>query len=173
MDLSVILLFLVKTTRMKTTFFTAAVLLAAIGFSCSSENTEEKKVEEQLNGTEQTSSDVKPDEQQEAVAPKSIGLKGKFLKEDEYGSRLYAVLLTVDGKTTAIDTVYACEAIPASSFSQYDIPKEAKSACGGWWAGAGDYFYATLEKNKVVVYQGWQDEQQEDEGYHWKALKLN
>lgn len=158
---------------MKTTLLTTAVLLA-IGYSCSSENTEEKNVEEKPKVTEQTSPDAKSGEESAVAShPKSVFLKGKFLKEDDYGSRLYAVLLTVDGKTTAIDTVYACETIPASSFSQYDIPKEAKSACGGWWAGAGDYFYATIEKNKVVVYQGWQDEQQEDEGYHWKAMKLN
>lgn len=156
---------------MKTTILTLAVLLS-IGYSCSSGNDKEKNVEEKSKVSMQNTPDKKTEEAEETMAPKAVQLKGKFLKEDEYGNSQYAVLLTVDGKTTAIDTVLACETIPASNFDQYDIPKTAKSACGGWWAGAGDYFYATIEENKVVVYQGWQDEQQEDEGYHWKAMKL-
>lgn len=158
---------------MKSTFLTVSLLLM-LTYSCTTGDGQTKN--ESGNTSEKVENAASEEKEDETVVletpPKSVQLKGKFLKEDEYGSSYYAVLLTVDGKTTPIDTVNACEVIPASNYDQYDIPKAAKSACGGWWAGAGDYFYATIEKNKVVVYQGWQDEQQEDEGYHWKAMKL-
>ena len=38
------------------------------------------------------------------------------------------------------------------------IPKNAKSAVGGWWAGGGDYFYVAIEEGDAVVYVGYADE---------------
>lgn len=161
-----------ETTFMKSPFFTVSLVLT-LTYSCTSDSEQKGETSGNRQQTiENVSDNDKEEEEAIEAAPKSVQLKGKFLKEDEYGNSQYAVLLTVDGKTKAVDTVLACEPIPASNFGQYNIPKTAKSACGGWWAGAGDYFYATIEKNKVVVYQGWQDEQQEDEGYHWKAMQL-
>lgn len=81
------------------------------------------------------------------------------------------VLLTINGTPYVIDTIQACDPVPASGYSQYEIPSDATAACGGWWAGAGDYFYAMTKEGSVDVYQGWQDEGQTDEGYHWKLLK--
>ncbi|MES2555484.1 MAG: hypothetical protein V4604_04995 [Bacteroidota bacterium] len=127
-------------------------------------STEETTESKEINAQETTPAE-------EIVAPKSVKLSGKFLSEDEYGGSHYQVILTVDGKKEIIDTVMACDPIPASNFSQYEIPKTALTACGGWWAGAGDYFYAILKDSKVVVYQGWQDEEQKDNGFHWKAVK--
>src|SRR3989338_5402261 len=63
------------------------------------------------------------------------------------------------------------EPISVKSRADYDIPADALASCGGWWAGGGDYFYAIWENNNVVVYQGWQDEGQKDNGFHWKAVK--
>lgn len=142
--------------------------------ACSSETktgeTSASKTEE-TTGTNETDVPAEEAPIEEVAPPKSVKLSGKFLSEDEYGSSHYQVILTVDGKKEIIDTVMACDKIPASNFAQYDIPKTALSACGGWWAGAGDYFYAELKDNKVVVYQGWQDEQQTDDGYHWQVVK--
>lgn len=152
-----------------------AFSLLFLAVACSSETkTEETTTETKMEETtEATESDVTTEEatEEEIVAPKSVKLSGKFLSEDDYGGSHYQVILTVDGKKEIIDTVMACDNIPASNFSQYEIPKTALTACGGWWAGAGDYFYAILKDNKVVVYQGWQDEEQKDNGFHWKVMK--
>jgi hypothetical protein len=42
------------------------------------------------------------------------------------------------------------------------------AACGGWYAGAGDYYYALEMKGKIVVMKGWNAEEQTDEGYHYE-----
>ena len=60
--------------------------------------------------------------------------------------------------------------IEKSSYSDLNIPENAIIACQTWWAGAGDYFYVVPTKTGVEVFQGWADEQQEDEGYHWKKI---
>ena len=53
-----------------------------------------------------------------------------------------------------------------------NIPSNAITACGSWYAGAGDYFYLIPDKrNMLKVFQGWQDEGQETPGYHWKKAK--
>ena len=94
---------------------------------------------------------------------------GKPGEEDEIP--LYQVALTVNGQKTILDTVSSCTPIPKEDFKSKEIPQTALAAAGGWWAGAGDYFYAIQEGNDVVVMAGWQDETQEDEGYHYKAFK--
>ena len=59
-----------------------------------------------------------------------------------------------------------------AQFSDMDIPSNAITACGSWYAGAGDYFYLIPDKrNMLKVFQGWQDEGQETPGYHWKKAK--
>jgi hypothetical protein len=161
-------------TTSSTTKGLIAFSLLFLTTACSSETktTEESepaKTEETTTSAEANTEETTPEE--EVAPPKSVKLSGKFLNEDEFGGSHYQVILTVDGKKEIIDTVMACDKIPASNFAQYDIPKTALSACGGWWAGAGDYFYAELKDNKVVVYQGWQDEQQTDDGYHWEVVK--
>jgi hypothetical protein len=162
-------------TTSSTTKGLIACSLLFLAVACSSETktgeTTETKMEETTGTNETTASSEETTTEEEVIAPKSVKLSGKFLNEDEFGGSHYQVILTVDGKKEIIDTVMACDKIPASNFSQYEIPKTALSACGGWWAGAGDYFYADLKDNKVVVYQGWQDEEQKDEGYHWEVVK--
>ena len=62
--------------------------------------------------------------------------------------------------------------VEKSQFSDMDIPSNAITACGSWYAGAGDYFYLIPDKrNLLKVFQGWQDEEQEDEGFHWEFLQ--
>lgn len=65
----------------------------------------------------------------------------------------------------------SAELIAKADYKSKDIPENAIAACGGWWAGAGDYFYVVAADNKLVIFQGWQDEGQTDEGYHWKKMK--
>ncbi len=81
---------------------------------------------------------------------------------------LSIVSIKIGAQLTVVDSLSVCETI---SPGENEIPKDAISACGGWWAGAGDYLYIKYEGNDAVVMAGWQAEEQEDEGYHYKELK--
>jgi hypothetical protein len=155
--------------------FSCTLIASSILFTaCSSEATKTTETDTATEKTEQESEESSKEEptiQAEVTPVKSVKLSSKYLGELDYGVPQYQVLLTVDGKKQILDTVAACTPIPASNFKQYEIPADAKSACGGWFAGGGDYFYATITDGKAVVFQGWQDEGQEDDGYHWKERK--
>ncbi len=162
-----------KKLIMKQTFLFLGIFLASI-VSCTS--TETPTVSD-TKTIEKTAEEEVESEQQEAAVDleepvTSVKLKGKFLRELDYGMREHLVILEVNGKSQTIDTVATCDPITKKSYTQYDIPATAKSACGGWWAGYGEYFYATIENDKAVVYYGWQDEGQEEPGYHWEVKKL-
>lgn len=96
----------------------------------------------------------------------------KELGEDELGTPHTLVSVVVAGKIKVIDTVMACSVLKKQEFAQHNIPETAIDACGGWWAGAGDYFYLIEKNNQLQVFSGWLDEGQEDESYHWKKLKV-
>jgi hypothetical protein len=150
---------------MKARFFTS-LFLVMLTAGCS----EAPPVNNQPVVQDTTSVPQEPAKEPEAPAPK-VKLTGEFLRETEYGAPQHLVLLDVDGKSRTIDTVMACETIPRSEYKRYTIPKHAVAACGGWWAGSGDYFYAVIRKGKVVIFKGWQDEEQEDTGFHWERMK--
>lgn len=125
-----------------------------------------------------TKSDNLPVEKQEAVTKRTLpDWQGdhfllKDLGEDELGTPHTLVSVVVAGKIKVIDTVMACSVLKKQEFAQHDIPETAIDACGGWWAGAGDYFYLIEKNNQLQVFSGWLDEGQEDETYHWKKLKV-
>jgi hypothetical protein len=84
----------------------------------------------------------------------------------------YKVWLKVNGKKKFLKTVYcSAKEIESSEFERYEIPKNAISACGGWYAGGGDYIYLMRVENSIEVFYGWVDEGQTDEGFHWKKEK--
>ena len=89
---------------------------------------------------------------------------------DEFGIPQSAVYTIIDNQKIKIANIATCDSIPPDSFSSYGIPDSALAAVGGWYAGAGDYLYAILQEQQVVFYQGWQDEMQEDEGFHYTKL---
>ena len=95
----------------------------------------------------------------------------KDLGVDEFENPHKIVCVDVDGKTVVLDTVMACNTMTSKEYASHDIPSSAIDACGGWWAGAGDYFYLIEKNNRLLVYQGWLDEGQEDQSYHWKKVK--
>ena len=78
------------------------------------------------------------------------------------------VFLVVNDQSTKIADVTACDEITKDSYLTFQIPANAVAACGGWYAGAGDYFYALEMKGKIVVMKGWNAEEQTDEGYHYE-----
>ena len=108
-------------------------------------------------------------EQPESVA--GVSLDFENLAPDAQDVPHSIVFLGENGGAEPIDTVpVACSKIEKAEYAKMGIPADALDACGGWYAGGGDYFYVTLKDGKAVVYQGYQEEQQEDEGYHWKAV---
>lgn len=83
------------------------------------------------------------------------------------------IAVKVDGKKVNIAHV-AGEATlyEKSEYKEKGIPANALAACGAWWAGAGDYFYLIKDGEKVAVYQGWMEETQAGNDYHWKKVKV-
>jgi len=105
--------------------------------------------------------------------PTKVELRFVYLGEDDAsGAPKNDVMLVVDGEEQKIGTILACENIGEEDYERYGIPADVPTACGGWWAGGGDYFYARIENGEVVVYKGWQDEMQEDDGCHWEKMDL-
>lgn len=82
------------------------------------------------------------------------------------------ITVQIGNKLVAIDSILgAAQYYNSETYKEMGIPADAIAACGAWWAGAGDYYYLLRTANGVAVYQGWQDEQQEDAGYHWKLFR--
>lgn len=133
------------------TFHLAIAILAITLLGCSPKNSEIVEV----NGVE---------------TPSNQGaLQCVYLGEDEFGTPHNEIHLLIGDMSEKVGECLACQEIPIESFESYEIPKNALSACGGWWAGGGDYFYSILGKDgSIEVYFGWQDEEQEDDGYHWE-----
>lgn len=86
-------------------------------------------------------------------------------------SPLSEVSLKIGDKSTPIDSVSVCETFTKDMYEAHKIPKDAVAACGGWWAGAGDYLYLVYEGDDAVVMAGWQAEKQEDEGFHYEEIR--
>lgn len=92
---------------------------------------------------------------------------------DTVGNPLFDVFLSVDGVLTKIKSINQCKEIAREEYERYEIPKDAIAACGGWYGGGGDYYYVIMRDGKPVVFEGYQEEQQEDDGYHWKEISIN
>jgi hypothetical protein len=89
----------------------------------------------------------------------------------EPSSPVYAVYLRVGERKTKIAEINSsCNNLAAEELATYEMPAEVLGAIGGWWAGSGDYIYAVLENNEVVVYQGSADEMQEAPGYNYRRI---
>jgi len=81
-----------------------------------------------------------------------------------------AVYFLAGDSKVKIAAITVCETIEPEQYADYDIPAEALTAVGGWYAGAGDYLYAVREGEAVVVYRGMQDEMQEGSGFGYQPL---
>ncbi len=81
------------------------------------------------------------------------------------------VSVMVGGKKLKITEVNTCEQIKKENFQNYQIPANAIAACGGWWAGGGDYFYILDNGNdNYTVMQGSMDEGQTSDSYNYKMV---
>lgn len=149
-----------KQLRMICLFLLAAAIITGCGNKSKKETT--------------TGPATKPSET--PVAPQNTDTTASFiirvLPDMEPGIPQNLVLFTWQGKETIIDTVNNCSPIMKDEYARYEIPAAATQACGGWYAGGGDYYYLIMRDGKPVVYAGWQDEGQDDEGYHWEERKI-
>ena len=149
----------------KTTIkFMAVLSITAFLVSCGSKS--DKAKEEKTTPDSTTIATNEPP----ATAPGELKLICKDMGEDSTGIPHFDVMLLKDGKETKIKTINGCSDIPKAEYKTYDIPVEAIAACGGWYAGAGDYYYITMLNGKPTVFEGWQDETQKEKGYHWKEI---
>ena len=91
--------------------------------------------------------------------------------QDSLGNPKSTVNLNVSNKKLKIADVMACEKIEPKDYERYQIPKEAIDACGGWWAGAGDYFYLISNgDDNYTVMQGEMHEEKETNNYDYKMV---
>ncbi|WP_242927441.1 hypothetical protein [Pontibacter vulgaris] len=72
------------------------------------------------------------------------------------------VYLHYNEQQHAIDTVSTCSVLAPEMYRNYDIPKEALSACGGWWAGYGTFFYVLNQGDSSLVVMEAQRAQKQD-----------
>lgn len=155
----------------------AGLVLLAILFltSCNGENTNatEQKSDTAKSKTDslaKTGSDTIRDSKNTARMDADVQFVITKNESDENPSSV--IEISSGGKTSPVSKIsgYA-DLIYKNDFKSKEIPENAITACGAWWAGAGDYFYVVSSANKLLIYQGWQDEGQTDQGYHWKKMK--
>jgi len=83
------------------------------------------------------------------------------------------IYLSISGNEIDIqEAVVACEQIKKADYSNYKIPAEAIDACGGWWAGTGEYFYIieNKESDYYMVMYAAVDEQATGEPYVYNSV---
>ena len=118
---------------------------------------------------------IKVEEKVESlILVSNLKLTCVLLGEDENLIPRSEVKLEIDDKKYDVGKCLTCGEIAKENYDRYDIPKMAVSACGGWFAGGGDYFYALRVENDIFIYSGWQDEGQmedNDESFHWELTK--
>lgn len=160
------------TTPLLTVFFTSSLLLTSCG-----DNPEKVKSESTEKTSENKKEEVQDKEENyeintDAPVNQDAFFMIKNLPENDMGNPSSDISLKYNGKIMKLANITGNASLyEKAEFEDKDIPKDALTACGAWWAGAGDYFYVIATKKGVAVYQGWQDEGQEDDGYHWKKLK--
>lgn len=100
----------------------------------------------------------------------TVQLSCMELEGEETSPRFAIYLQAGERKTKIAEINSTCNGITPDEYPAYEIPPTALSAIGGWWAGAGDYFYAVVEADMVEVYQGFIDEMQEEPGYNYRLI---
>jgi hypothetical protein len=105
------------------------------------------------------------------TAQRTAGAGFEIENSEDVDQPTAQLFVVTGGKRTEVAKVNChLTAYQPENFETYDIPSNAVAACGGWWAGAGDYFYLVPTGQGWEVFQGWEDEGQEDQGYHYKKV---
>ncbi len=82
------------------------------------------------------------------------------------------VSLLLNNQKIELEKAIGCKKIDTEDYDQYQIPNQAIEACGGWWAGTGNYFYLIKDPNKDFynVMRALVDEQQEGTAYKYENI---
>ena len=90
-------------------------------------------------------------------------------EEDKNGTPLSDISISLGSKIEFLSKIVgSASLIDPQEYPSYDIPSNAIEACGGWWAGGGEYFYMVLSDEGVDIFSCTLDEGQKDPGYHWE-----
>ena len=73
------------------------------------------------------------------------------IRNADEGDPLAVVYLSQLEMQHVLDTVYTCSVIAPQMYISYNIPRHALSACGGWWGGRGNFYYALHEGDSIAV----------------------
>jgi hypothetical protein len=120
---------------------------------------------------QQTAATTDNDREAPAPAALAVSLEALLLNDPTVdGFPAHEVRLLVNGEVYVIDTVAVCPDLKPAERLQNKIPADALAACGGWFAGGGDYFYVWRRNDSLLLYQGWLDEMQQDESYHYEVV---
>lgn len=95
------------------------------------------------------------------VSALTVELVCEDMGSDDFQPHFGVYAVVNESKTKIKEIATMCEPIAAEEYADLEIPSEAVAAVGGWWAGAGDYFYARKESEKVTFYYAAVDEMQE------------
>ena len=89
---------------------------------------------------------------------------------DQFPNRHDVFFLYNDSKVK-IASINDCSTIDPPQYQQFQIPTDALKACGGWWAGSGDYFYIQKSEEAYEIYQGFSAEEMSPEnGFNYQAI---
>lgn len=154
------------------------IVLNSILFSCNSNNKKEdleNKSDKLISSKDSTlktdsmSLDIKKEEPIKPLKANFIIRQTSEADSDMPSAKVFVVCESKSFLVTELSLIPTT--IPKSDYKNFQIPLNALDACGGFWAGAGDYLYLISDKNKLVVYRGFQDEGQETPGFHWRKTK--
>jgi hypothetical protein len=92
-------------------------------------------------------------------------------KDDpETGGSLTTVYLLFNGNKYKLGILHGSgDDVDKSDFADMKIPASAIAACGAWYAGSGSYFYIIQKGSKILLYQGYNGE--EDPKISWQKVK--
>lgn len=117
------------------------ILFGLFFIACQDANTntsnDQQEVQESDAGSEVKSS---PNYSSDVVSSTDIPV---FIIENYKDGENPKSTISIDmgGSKIKVTDAVQCEVIERADYDQYYIPEEAIGACGGWWAGMGEYFY--------------------------------
>lgn len=150
----------------RTLLYLASAVLSLLMYSCGSDSG--KKNNDSVNVTADANVTNETD-----CWPKAT-FNNTELGEDKMGIPHSIVRVAVCKEEAVTDTVTGnMELYDKSQYKDMTIPDNAVAACGGWFAGGGDYYYITSDNDGVEVFHGWLDEgtADNDTTYHWEKVK--
>lgn len=100
----------------------------------------------------------------DVTATLGVQLKCETVSKDEDVPKAAIYALVRENKVKIGEIITNdCKVIEADEYANFKIPADALTAAGGWWAGAGDYYYILEAENEYVVMKGRLEEMMEGE----------